>query len=608
MNQLRRVLAFGLPFLWPYRSRFLAGVGLALFFGLTNGAFVLATKTLFERLSPSPVAAGQVDPQSLPTRVSNEFAEFMEKILPRSGQTITPWQAAGAVLFLPFLMALRAGSNYLSAYCMTWVSARVVRDMQIRVLEKLHSLSFDYFNKSTLGDLTTHISGDTRRIYDAMNNGFADLIKEPFTLLSILAGMFIIDARLTLAAMVILPLVIIPILVVGNRLKRLARQTVSVGISQGSGLIEALSGIRLIKAYGLERFQLDRYRGESMDLVNLEVKKAQAGKLVNPVIEVISTLGLGVLIIVVFATHQSVSDFVGFLTGLVMLPNPVKRLAQMHVDLVSATVSCERLESFFAQQPSVKEPANPAALRPLERTLTLEKVFLDYGHDHVLQGVDLHIPKGFKLGLAGASGSGKSSLINLLPRFYDPTSGRILWDGRDLRDFSTADLRRQIALVSQDVILFDASVAENIALGRDGATPSEIEQAARQAFAHDFIRDLPRGYETRVGERGVMLSGGQKARISLARAFLRNAPILILDEATAALDAEAEKEVQKAVDALEEGRTVICIAHRLSTLANMDEIVVLEAGRIVERGGFSTLLSKKGHFASMASQQGIASS
>jgi subfamily B ATP-binding cassette protein MsbA len=583
-------------------------VGLALFFGLTNGAFVLATKTLFERLSPSPVAAGQVDPQSLPTRVSNEFAEFMEKILPRSGQTITPLQAAGAVLFLPFLMALRAGSNYLSAYCMTWVSARVVRDMQIRVLEKLHSLSFDYFNKSTLGDLTTHISGDTRRIYDAMNNGFADLIKEPFTLLSILAGMFIIDARLTLAAMVILPLVIIPILVVGNRLKRLARQTVSVGISQGSGLIEALSGIRLIKAYGLESFQLDRYRGESMDLVNLEVKKAQAGKLVNPVIEVISTLGLGVLIIVVFATHQSVSDFVGFLTGLVMLPNPVKRLAQMHVDLVSATVSCERLESFFAQQPSVKEPANPAALRPLERTLTLEKVFLDYGHDHVLQEVDLHIPKGFKLGLAGASGSGKSSLINLLPRFYDPASGRILWDGRDLRDFSTADLRRQIALVSQDVILFDASVAENIALGRDGATPSEIEQAARQAFAHDFIRDLPRGYETRVGERGVMLSGGQKARISLARAFLRNAPILILDEATAALDAEAEKEVQKAVDALEEGRTVICIAHRLSTLANMDEIVVLEAGRIVERGGFTTLLAKKGLFASMASQQGIASS
>jgi subfamily B ATP-binding cassette protein MsbA len=605
VNQLRRVLAFGLPFLWPYRSRFIAAVVLALFFGLSNGAFVLATKTLFERLSPPPLAPGQVDPQGLASRLSGDFAEIMEKVLPRSGQPITPLQIAGAVLFLPFLMFLRAGTSYLSTYCMTWVSTRVVRDMQIRVLEKLHSLSLDYFNKSTLGDLTTHISGDTGRIFDAMNNGLSDLIKEPFTLLSILAGMIIIDARLTLAALVILPLVILPILVAGNRLKRLARQSVSVGISQGSGLIEALAGIRLIKAYGLENFQLDRYRGESLELVNLQVKKTQAGKLVNPVIEVISTLGLGVFIIVVFTTHQSVSDFVGFLTGLVMLPTPVKRLAQMHVDLVSATVSCDRLEKFFALTPSVQEPANPAPLIPLTNQLTFEKVYLDYGHHHVLQEIDLQLPKGFKLGLAGASGSGKSSLINLLPRFYAPTSGRIRWDGRDLSSIHSRELRSQIALVSQDVVLFDASVAENIGLGRLGASRPEIEEAARKAFAHDFILDLPRQYETRVGERGVMLSGGQKARISLARAFLRNAPILILDEATAALDADSETEVQNTIDQLEEGRTVVCIAHRLSTLANMDEIIVLEGGRIAERGTFSNLLSKKGLFAGMASQQGI---
>jgi len=605
VNQLRRVLGFGLPFLWPYRSRFLAGVALAVFFGVSNGAFVLATKTLFERLSPSPVAAGQTDAQGLASRLSEDFAAGMEKVLPRSGQPITPWQAAGAVLFLPCLMLLRSGASYLSAYCMTWVSVRVVRDMQIRVLEKLHSLSLDYFNKSTLGDLTTHIGGDTKRIYDAMNNGFSDLIKEPFTLLSILAGMIIIDAKLTLAAMLILPVVLVPILIVGNRLKRLAKRTVAVGISQGSGLLEALTGIRLIKAYGLEGFQLDRYRTESLELANLDVKKVQAGKLVNPVIEVACTLGLGVLIIVVFATHQPVADFVGFLTGLVMLPSPIKRLAQMHVDLISATVSCERLEKFFALQPSVQEPPAPAPLSPLGRELVLQKVYLDYGHDHVLRGIDLRIPKGHKLGLAGPSGSGKSSLINLLPRFYDPTAGRILWDGRDLRSFSTRDLRSHIALVSQDVVLFDTSVAENIALGKSSPTRAEIEEAAKLAFAHEFIVDLPRGYETRVGERGVMLSGGQKARISLARAFLRNAPILILDEATAALDAEAEKEVQKAIDRLEEGRTVVCIAHRLSTLANMDEIVVLQDGKILERGSFQELLERNGLFARMANQQGL---
>jgi len=605
VNQLRRVLAFGLPFLRPYRTRFLAAVGLALVFGASNGAFVLATKTLFERLSPSPVMVGQVDPQSLATRFSGEFAEIMEKVLPRSGQPITPLQITGAVLFLPLLMLLRSGTSYLSAYCMSWVSTRVVRDMQLRVLEKLHSLSLDYFNKSTLGDLTTHISGDTRRIFDAMNNGFSDLIKEPITLLSILGGMVMIDAKLTLAAIVILPLVTLPILIVGNRLKQIARKSISVGISQGSGLIEALSGIRLIKAYGLEKFQLDRYREESLTLVNLEVKKTQAGKLVNPVIEVISTLGLGVFIIVVFATNQSVSDFVGFLTGLIMLPSPVKRLAQMHVDLVSATVSCDRLESFLSLSPSVQEPTAPTPLLPLSKGLHLEKVYLDYGHAHVLREISLEIPKGFKLGIAGASGSGKSSLINLLPRFYAPTSGKVLWDGRDLSTIQSQELRSQIALVSQDVVLFDASVAENIGLGRLGATRAEVEEAARKAFAFDFIKALPKGYETRVGERGVMLSGGQKARISLARAFLRNAPILILDEATAALDADSETEVQKTIDQLEEGRTVVCIAHRLSTLANMDEIVVLDAGRIAERGTFSALIAKKGLFAGMATQQGI---
>jgi len=288
-----------------------------------------------------------------------------------------------------------------------------------------------------------------------------------------------------------------------------------------------------------------------------------------------------------------------------MLPSPIKRLAQMHVDLISATVSCERLEKFFALQPSVQEPPAPAPLSPLGRELVLQKVYLDYGHDHVLRGIDLRIPTGHKLGLAGPSGSGKSSLINLLPRFYDPTAGRILWDGRDLRSFSTRDLRSHIALVSQDVVLFDTSVAENIALGKSSPTRAEIEEAAKLAFAHEFIVDLPRGYETRVGERGVMLSGGQKARISLARAFLRNAPILILDEATAALDAEAEKEVQKAIDRLEEGRTVVCIAHRLSTLANMDEIVVLQDGKILERGSFQELLERNGLFARMANQQGL---
>lgn len=609
MDQIRRILAFGVPFLWPYRARFLGAIVLSLLFGISNGAFVIATKTLFERLTPPPPVTA---PQGTPPK-SRGFAEKMqeglarglEPVLPRIGQPLNLTQALGVVFFLPALLLLRSGANYLSSYCMTWVSARVVRDMQIRVLEKFHSLSLDYFNRSSLGDLTAHIGGDPRRIFDAMNNGFTDLIKEPITLLSILAGMFVVNAKLALAGLLIVPLVILPILLVGNRLKRIARQTIAVDISQGSGLIEALNGIRLIKAYGLERFQMERYQRESMALANLEVKKTQAGKLVNPVIEFVSTLGLGVLILVVFVTHQPVASFVGFLTGMVMLPSPIKRLAQMHVDLASAAVSCERMEKLLALQPSIQEPSAPAPLTRLASGIRLEGVSLDYGHEHVLRDLNLNISKGQKLGLAGPSGSGKTSLINLLMRFYNPSSGRILWDERDLATIRSGDLRSQIALVSQDVVLFDASVAENIALGRLGATETEIENAARQAFAHDFIQDLPRGYATRVGERGILLSGGQKARISLARAFLRNAPILILDEPTAALDSTAEMEIQKSIDSLEEGRTVICIAHRLSTLANMDEIIVLESGRLTERGTYSQLLAKGGLFSRMASQQGI---
>ncbi len=233
----------------------------------------------------------------------------------------------------------------------------------------------------------------------------------------------------------------------------------------------------------------------------------------------------------------------------------------------------------------------------------MENVTFSYGHTDVLRDISLEIPKGKKIGLAGESGSGKSTLINLLMRFYDPTKGKILLDGHDLKDYATKDLLAQMALVSQDVVLFNLPVATNIGFGHEGATQTEIEQAAKRAYAHDFIMHMPAGYDSPCGERGQLLSGGQKARVAIARAFVRNAPILVLDEPTAALDSRAEKEIQTAIDSLEEGRTVICIAHRLSTLANMDEIIVLDHGRIVERGTFEELLKAKGHFAKMAEQQ-----
>jgi subfamily B ATP-binding cassette protein MsbA len=265
----------------------------------------------------------------------------------------------------------------------------------------------------------------------------------------------------------------------------------------------------------------------------------------------------------------------------------------------------QRLINILNVQPTVKEPANPKPLKNFRTAISFENVTFAYEDRPVIRNLDLTIPYGAKIGLAGPSGSGKSTLVNLLFRFYDPTQGTLRMDGVDLRDVTFQDLRQLMALVSQEVIIFDQTAAENIACGRPGATRAEVEAAARAAYAHEFIMQLPRKYETRLGERGVKLSGGQRQRIAIARAFIRSAPILVFDEATASLDSEAEAEVQRAIDHISENHTVISVAHRLSTLATCDQIIVLSEGRIIEQGGFEELLQAGGTFAAMARRQGI---
>jgi ABC-type multidrug transport system fused ATPase/permease subunit len=284
---------------------------------------------------------------------------------------------------------------------------------------------------------------------------------------------------------------------------------------------------------------------------------------------------------------------------------PVKKIASVHIMFEQAGAGVERLVELLREKPTVTEPARPRALKQFEREIRFENVDFTYGHQPVLRGVDLRIPRGFKIGIAGESGSGKSTLVNLLFRFYDVTGGAIRIDGVDVRELSFEDLRRPMALVSQDVFVFRTTVAENIAAGRLGSTRAEVVVAARAAHAHEFIMQLPQGYDTVIGERGMTLSGGQRQRLAIARAFVRNAPILVLDEATASLDSQSEAEVQAAIDRLEENRTVIAVAHRLSTLANMDHVVVLAKGQIVEQGTFDELVRARGVFAGMAARQGI---
>ena len=317
-------------------------------------------------------------------------------------------------------------------------------------------------------------------------------------------------------------------------------------------------------------------------------------------------LGLGLLLIYVFYSGRTTPDMVAFLAAMLLFFIPVKRLASLHLLLQESKMGVDRLAQVLGEEPSVKERVDAAPLPSFNSAIRFRGVCFAYEKQLVLDGVDLEIPRGAKIGIAGDNGSGKSTLVNLLLRFYDPTQGAVEIDGKNLRDVRVADLRNLIALVSQEVVIFDQSVAGNIGCARMGASQQEIEIAARAAGCHDFIMQLPQGYETRVGERGVLLSGGQRQRISIARAFVRDAPIVILDEATASLDARAEADIQATVDRLEEHRTVICVAHRLSTLAEMDKIIVLAAGSVIEHGTFQELLGSNGVFARMARQQGLA--
>ena len=435
--------------------------------------------------------------------------------------------------------------------------------------------------------------------------GFSDLIKEPITVVSVFAALLWTDWQLTLLSILFIPFILIPIRVLSKKAKRAFSSGVQAGISQDSLLVEVYTSIRIVKAFSLESFQIERFRGIYQRLVHVGMKGVQSRELINPIIEVISVMGLGVVILFVAYKNKDIPNMVGFLTGFVLLYAPIKTLGGLPIFFQQAAIGAERLIHVFNERPTVVEKPEPVRLKHFRRELKFENVSFAYGEKPVLQDFSFTIPRGFRLGVAGESGSGKSTLMNLIFRFYDPVSGRITMDGHDLRDLSVNDLRHQLALVSQDIVLFDQTVAENIACGKPGATQAEIEAAARASHAHDFIMQLPKGYDTNIGESGKLLSGGQRQRISIARAFIRNAPILVLDEATGNLDSNAEAEVQAAVDRLAEERTVICVAHRLSTLANTDRIIVLSAGRIVEQGHYQELLRAGGIFAGLAQKQGI---
>ncbi len=604
MHYIADIFRFGAPYLRRYWLAFVLGISFSILYGFSNGTVVWGTKTILDRFSPPSIEA--VTSDSHLSKMEKVTFKVVDPWLPRTGRPIDGRQMVGGLLFLPLLVGLRGLAQYLGAIFMASVGERTVNDLRGDVLAKLQSLSLDYFNKTSMGDLLQRINGDTAALNQCLSNGFMDSVKEPFSMIGITIALCMIDWKLTIAALILTPLCLIPISTLGKKARAAAAIGIRATISQASLLVEMLPGIRVVKALNLEEEQSRRFREHSKELIRGKLKAVSARQQINPIIETFSMLGLGMLLIYVFYSGQTTPDMVSFLAGMLLFFIPVKRLASLHLTLQESKLGVDRLAQILTEVPSVKERADATPLPAFTNGLRFRGVCFAYETQPVLKQINLDIPRGSRVGIAGDNGSGKSTLVNLLMRFYDPTEGAIEIDGVNLRDAKVADLRNLIGLVSQEVVIFDQSVAGNIGCAKAGATQAEIETAARAAGCHEFIMQFPEGYETRVGERGVRLSGGQRQRISIARAFVRDAPIIILDEATASLDAQAEADIQGTVDRLEEHRTVICVAHRLSTLAEMDTIIVLAAGEVIEHGTFDELLQSNGHFARMARQQGLA--
>lgn len=615
MNKIKAVFSFGGPYLLRYWQRLVIGVLLGLSFAAVNASFFWAIKTTFDRLNPQPAhsAVATAPASGINAFFADKAKEISESIdtavdpwFPKAGRKLDWRQILGALLMFPLLVALRGTVSYLTTYCLSWVSERAINDLRVDILAKLSSLSLDFFHRSKTGDLLQRVNADTVALQQAMSMGFSDLIKEPFTIIGLVAMLCFASVKLTLFALVFLPLCLIPIIVLGKKVRRASGDQRASYIVQLNLLVEAISGIRVIKAFGLENQQVQRFRDTCQRLVRHGMKGVQARALVNPLIEFIALTGVGALIIYIVSQDTNINKLIAFLGTAVLLFEPIKKLANVHVMLEQTSVGVERLMALLGEQPTIKETKSPKPLPQFTKAISYENMSFSYGDKRALDNISVTVPRGCKLGIAGESGSGKSTMVNLLLRFYDPTQGAIKIDGIDIRDVTFVDLRQHMALVSQEIVVFDQSVADNIGCGKKGATRAEIEEAARAASAHDFITRLPQGYDTIVGERGQTLSGGQRQRLAIARAFIRNAPILVLDEATASLDSHAEMEVQGAIERLEKNKTVICVAHRLSTLMEMDQIIVLSReGKIVERGTFDELLQLGGTFADMARKQGI---
>ncbi|MFM2266939.1 MAG: hypothetical protein RL757_380 [Bacteroidota bacterium] len=611
MKVIRRLF----PYLASYRSHILANVVfniLMVLFSVVSIPMLIPFLQILFGLEIPPVAKPEL---SLNIGAFKDWFYYQLGFLANTyGKESSLIAACVGIVVVFFFKNL---FRYLALYHISPLRTGIVADLRADLFSKTLRLPLSYFSDERKGDLMSRVSADVLEIEWSVLNVLETLVREPLLILGSVAIMLSISVKLTGFVFVLLIFTALIIGVIGNRLKRESAQAQEKLGELTAVLEEGLSGLRVIKAFNAEKYQKNKFAKENNAFRSLQIKALRRRDLSSPMTEFLGIVVVSVLIWLGFkrveAHEMDGAGFIAFLYAFFTIIEPAKAFSQAYYNIKKGEAAMDRIDKILLAQETIQNPAQPLVLdtppsmSPFFREkIVFKNVFFKYNDSkNVLENINLEIPKGKIYAFVGASGAGKSTLADLLPRFQDVTAGEVLLDNQNIKNFKIKDLRKFISVVTQEALLFNDSLYNNIAFGLEDVTKENIENAARAAHAHDFISSTEKGYQTNIGDRGNKLSGGQRQRIAIARALLRNAEILVLDEATSALDSESEQLVQAALDELLRGKTAIVIAHRLSTIRHADQIVVLDDGKIAEQGTHAQLIAQKGKYFELVKMQGL---